>query len=120
MVGLDVTRDYKGEGEYNAYAVNASNGGLDIFRFYSNGDKEKINFVINRDGSVTESLYLDDDIMVERSVFRKKEDGILERTYSNDSIAEYSNFSIKDDLPHPITFNASVEDWYNRNVNANV
>lgn len=120
VIGMNLYPDCSGDGQYKASIRNAENGGLDMKKLYEDGTIEKTNLVLNKDGSVTESLYVLDNYMVEKSIFRKNNSGVVEREFSDGTIEKYSNFSNDYDYPEPITFDASADDWSSISVSGEI
>lgn len=120
MSGMELYPDCTGGGEYDLTATKAGNGGINVDKIYKSGEVEKLNYILNEDGSVSELLRVGEgnggtrgDFYVEKSVIRKTNDGVLERIYANGEKETYTHFSNEYDYPTPITFSATVDDWDN-------
>ena len=111
--GIFITPDWTAGKIYNFYANGAASGGLDVTRNYNDNTKETQNYKLNNDGSVTEYDVLDNNLLIEKSTYKKQDDGKICQTFFNGDEIVYSsigNFFNDLNYPTPVAFSAYVSD----------
>ena len=112
--GLDIDNDDPAKSQYNFFIKNAGNGGVNFIKMYTDGSTEILNYLLNEDGSVVESECIDNEFLLEKSVYRKQYDGKIEQTFTNGEKVIYNNICNNNPYPTPIDFDANVEDYQSK------
>lgn len=109
--GMSLLKDSSAGEVYTFIAGNDKDGGIRLEKRYDDGTVEKLNYVLNGDGTVTESQILDNNFLLEKSTYAKNSDGFLERVYPNGEKITYPNKLINISYPAAIVFNPTVTDY---------
>lgn len=113
--GIKIGSDDSAIEQYSFIIKNADNESINFIKNLDSGKTETLNYKVNNDSTVVESEVIDNNYMLEKSVFTKKEDGTIERKFADGSTVIYNNIKSDEPYPTPITFNAGAADWGNGN-----
>lgn len=110
--GMSLLPDDSAGEIYSFQMTSAQNGGVNVEKVFNDGIVQKFNYLQKDDGSVVEYEVFDKNFKAEKSVYKKLEDGNIERTFSDGSTIVYGD--IKQDFPYPtaITFDGCVTEDY--------
>ena len=113
--GIKIGSDNSAVEQYSFIIKNADNGSINFIKNLDSGKTETLNYKVNNDSTVVESEVIDNNYMLEKSVFTKKEDGTIERKFTDGSTVIYNNIKNDEPYPTPIMFDAGVAGWENGN-----
>ena len=108
--GLTILFNDSEGSNYSFIARNASNGGIDVIKSFTDGSTAVQNYQLLDDGSVAECDVFGKDFMALTSYFRKQADGTILQTFANGDTKLYGNIDNNLPWPTPITFSACVAD----------
>ena len=81
--GLTILSDCSEGSKYSFMASNASNGGLNVTKTFRDGTKTVQNYVLKNDGTIVECDVIDNKFMLEKSTYKKEDDGTITQTFAD-------------------------------------
>jgi len=106
--GMSLLKDCSAGEIYSFRAENDKDNGINVLKQFNDGSRQNLNYVQQDDGSIAEYEIVGDGFKLEKSIYKKQDDGTIERTFSNGEKMIYSNMDKDYPYPTPITFDANI------------
>ena len=108
--GMSLLQDCSAGEIYSFRASSDGDNGINVLKCFSDGAKQNLNYVQQDDNSIVEYEVVGNGYKLEKSTYKKQDDGSIERTFSNGETMRYSDTDKTYPYPTPITFGAEVQD----------
>lgn len=118
--GMSLLPDCSAGEIYSFRASSDGDNGLNVSKSFSDGTRQYLNYVQQDDNSIVEYEVVGNGYKLEKSTYKKQDDGSIVRTFSNGETMRYSDTEKTYPYPTPITFGANIEDTQNAGTESGI
>lgn len=101
-------------GTESAYDITNTDDGIDVRHFDKDNDTISLRNYRKEGDEIAEYKYVN-GFKVGVSRMKKNSDGTIQRTFANDSTVVYNNIQNNEPMVQPITFDVTIQPWYEVN-----
>lgn len=107
--GMSLLPDCSAGEIYSFRASSDGDNGLNVSKSFSDGTRQYLNYVQQDDNSIVEYEVVGNGYKLEKSTYKKQDDGSIVRTFLNGETMRYSDTDKTYPYPTPITFGAEIQ-----------